>query len=116
METLLIFLENFLLSLAGLLFYVLWVAREHLYNFNWNIFYNKNKVFWLWAFLVQLLYTIIMSFYTELEQTVAIRLIASLNSLMDTEWNVNEEITVTIVYLTGTWQLSRFAKRASTKK
>lgn len=114
-DTVWIFAENILLSLVGLAGYALWVARDFLFEFNWKKFWNGNKVFWLWAFLVQTLYSLVMAFYPELEKVVSIRLIASINALMSTNWDINEELTVTMVYLTGTWQLSRFAKKTATK-
>lgn len=110
-----IFGANILLSFAGLAGYALFTAGEHLNNFDAKKFWNGNKVFWIWAFLCQILYVSVMSFFPELEQTVAERLIASLNALMATEWEINQELTTTIVYLTGTWQLSRFAKRTANK-
>lgn len=114
-STFMSFGENFALSIAGLAGYALFVARKFLFDFNWNLFWNANKVFWLWAFLVQLLYSGVMAFYPELEQTIAERIIASTNAFFDTSWDINKELTVTLVYLTGTWQLSRFAKKQATK-
>lgn len=108
--------SNIALSIVGLVGFALWSAREHLHDFNWSRFWNENKVFWFWAFLCQVLYSSVMAFYPILEQTVAERLIDVINAAMAVNWGIDKTLTVTVVYLSGTWQLSRFAKRASKKK
>ncbi len=51
---------NIVLALAGLVIYTLWKVREYLNTFDWGIFIKRNKMFWLWAFSLQVIFALIL--------------------------------------------------------
>ena len=112
MEVIQNFGVNILLCLVGLLGYTLFVVRKHLKTFDRDIFWNDNKPFWIWAILVQILYAGLMAAYPVLEQWLASKLVAILTTTVGFDLNVPEELINTIIYLTLTWQLSRYTNKA----
>tara|TARA_R110000868_G_scaffold39749_5_gene138122 strand:- start:708 stop:1058 length:351 start_codon:yes stop_codon:yes gene_type:complete len=58
-------LQHGLLSLAGLLIYSLILIKDNLRKFNFRIFLNDNKPFWIWAFILQLIFAGLITFFPE---------------------------------------------------
>ncbi|MEO1010583.1 MAG: hypothetical protein AAFX53_04705 [Bacteroidota bacterium] len=51
---------NIALALAGLAIYTLWKARGHLNHFNCTTFFKRNRVFWAWAFTLQVIFALLL--------------------------------------------------------
>lgn len=102
-------LVNILLSICGMVFYGIYSVRNHLLDFDLKIFIGRNKVFWIWAGIAQFMYSILMAFFPALEIIVAERLISTINALIGLDANIPSELITTVVYLSGTWLLSRLA-------
>ncbi|AGO48436.1 hypothetical protein Phi10:1_gp096 [Cellulophaga phage phi10:1] len=112
MELLQNFGVNIALCVVGLLGYTLFVVRKHLKTFKWRIFWNDNKPFWIWAILVQTLYAGLMAAYPSLELWLSSKLVAILTTTLGFDLAVPEDLVNTIIYLTLTWQLSRYTNKA----
>jgi hypothetical protein len=54
------FWMNIAFALVGLAIYTLWKVREYLNTFDWGIFLKRNKMFWLWAFLLQVIFALLL--------------------------------------------------------
>ncbi len=116
MEALFNFITNIGLCILGLLAYALHLARAYLNSsFNIKIFLDSQKHFLIWSFLVQLLYAGLMAAYPVLEKWLSYKLIAILNTMVGFELEIPEELVNTIIYLTLTWQLSRYTNKAVKK-
>lgn len=59
------FFIHTLLSLAGLLIYSLISIKDNLKNFNISIFWKDNKPFWIWAFTLQIIFALLITFFPE---------------------------------------------------
>lgn len=51
---------NITLALAGLAIYTLWKVRGHLEHFSCAIFFKRNRMFWAWAFSLQLIFALLL--------------------------------------------------------
>ena len=65
MEQLVDFKLSILLSLAGLLIYSLIKVGQHLKQFSLKKFWKDNKPFWIWAFLLQTIFALLVNFVPE---------------------------------------------------
>lgn len=65
MEQLFELIKHAGLSLGGLLIYSLITVKDHLKTFNINIFWKDNKPFWVWAFTLQLIFALLITFFPE---------------------------------------------------
>ena len=97
------------LCIAGLLGYGLYSVRNHMRDFDWNIFWNHNRTFWVWAILCQLLFAFVMALVPELEDWFAGKLIQIMDAAAGQTLGIPENLVETVVYLTATWHLSRIA-------
>lgn len=117
METLTQLGINLVLCLAGLIGYSLWSVRSYIHPsvFDKEIFWNHNKIFWVWAGACQFLYACLMAYLPELETLLAERIIASVKALLNQEFEISEKLTKTVVYLLLTWQLARLVNKSVKK-
>jgi len=70
MENLNLVLEQLILSLAGLLIYSLLAVSKHLKTFSFKKFWNENKPFWFWAFTLQAIFALLITFYPETSKSI----------------------------------------------
>src|SRR5680860_951247 len=112
MEMVIQFGENIFLCAVGLIAYSLFAVRNHISDFDRDIFWNANKNFWIWAILCQVVYALMMALYPILESWLAMKLIAVTEAVMGQEILPPEGMANTIVYLLLTWQLSRVANNS----
>lgn len=106
------------LCLVGLFGYSMYSVKKHVFSnsFSWAIFFNENKIFWIWAILIQLMFAGVMGFYPGLEQWLVGILIKTTEAIaggvVGTDIKIPVELGSVVVYLTSTWQLSRLANKS----
>lgn len=98
------FATNIILSLIGLIGYGLYKARKYVFTkgFDWNVFFADNKVFWIWAFLCQLLYSSVSAIFPPLTDALA----QGILSRVDLGFEVPVEYLSVAFYLASAWLLS----------
>ena len=71
------FLELIGLSLLGTAIYTLWAVRKHIADFKFSVFIGKNKGFWIWCTLFQVVMAVIATWFHEvitgLEQFIPVK-------------------------------------------
>jgi hypothetical protein len=72
MEILISILTGVGLSLAGLLIYGLIAIKDHIKDFSFKKFFNDNKPFWLWAFSLQLTFSLLINLVPESSESIKI--------------------------------------------
>ncbi len=102
---------NIFLCLIGLMGYTLWVVRKHIYDFKASRFWGENKPFWIWAGLVQFLYVLLTTSYPSIEIWLSGKIISVFEAVLAMPLDVPEDLVNTIVYLTLSYQLSRYVNK-----
>lgn len=110
MEVFVQILTNIGLAGLGLYSYALFACRKHIRNFDWNIFWEENYPFWIWAIQVELVYITIVSIFPSIEILFAQKIIGLANNIANFEivplTEVSERAIKGFVYILGAWLLS----------
>ncbi|WP_175288749.1 hypothetical protein [Flagellimonas eckloniae] len=110
-----LFGKNLGLSFLGLVILGLAVYGTDLSKNRPGKFWVRHKHFAIWAILFQAVYSLVLALIPGLEPWIAKRVVATVEALLQMELNIPQEHVVTLVYLSGAWLLSLWAKRKGKK-
>jgi hypothetical protein len=92
---------NLVLSMAGLTIYSLVSVSQHLKLFNLKKFFNDNKPFWIWAFSLQFIFALLITYLPDTSTAIK-----SLSGL---------DLSESMAFLTSGLGLSKLANWATGK-
>lgn len=120
METFVQILINTGLAALGLYSYALVACRKHIGNWDWEIFWNENYKFWIWAIQIEGIYIIVVSIFPSVELLFAQKIIEYANRIANYEiiplTEVSESVIKGFAYLLGAWVLSWLVNRGLKKE